>query len=68
MYTSAAVGIVHHLATNRQAFFLGHTDDISALTVDPTGAIAASGEQHRRHHPAPVYGGLQMMPTWESKL
>lgn len=68
MYTSAAVGIVHHLATNRQAFFLGHTDDISALTVDPTGAIAASGERHHHHHPASVYGGLQMMCTWKCKL
>jgi hypothetical protein len=43
VYTAAAVGVVHHLATNRQSFFQGHTDDISALTVNDAGTLAASG-------------------------
>jgi hypothetical protein len=43
LYTAAAVGVIHDIETNRQRFLLGHTDDISALAVDGTGRLAATG-------------------------
>lgn len=43
VYTAAAVGIVHDLKKEKQSFFLGHTDDISALAVDGSGMHAATG-------------------------
>lgn len=43
IYTAAAVGIVHDIKAEKQSFFLGHNDDISALAVDGQGKKAATG-------------------------
>jgi hypothetical protein len=33
IYASAALGVVHDLATNTQRYFEGHSDDITCLSV-----------------------------------
>ena len=47
-YAAAAVGIIHDIETNRQKFLRGHTDDISALAVDNSGRIAATGQMGKK--------------------
>jgi WD40 repeat protein len=44
IYSAAALGVVHDLKTNRQAFFDTHTDDISCLAVCKALRLVASGQ------------------------
>jgi len=43
VYAAAAVGVVHDVRRNKQKFLVGHTDDISAIAIDPSGQRAATG-------------------------
>lgn len=43
LYTSAALGVVHDLSHNRQAFFNMHSDDITCVAVNDDGSLAATG-------------------------
>lgn len=44
IYSSAALGIVHDLKTNTQAFFDEHTDDISCISLCRQGNLVATGQ------------------------
>ena len=44
VYATAALGVVHDLKTNKQAFFGRHTDEISCITVSSDGLLAATGQ------------------------
>ena len=44
VYASAALGVVHDLATNKQKLFAGHTNDITCITLSNSGSIAATGQ------------------------
>jgi WD40 repeat protein len=43
LYTSAALGVVHDLSTNRQSFFNLHADDVTCVTINDDGSLAATG-------------------------
>lgn len=46
IYPSAAMGVVHDLATNKQVYLDGHTDDITALTcsvLSSSSVLVATG-------------------------
>ena len=43
VFYSAAVGIVMDPVANTQRFFVHHTDDISFITLHPSGNIVATG-------------------------
>lgn len=45
VYFAAAVGVVYDKEASSQRFFLGHTDDILCLTLDPTRSLCASGQK-----------------------
>ena len=44
VYASAALGVVHDLATNQQTLFAGHDDDITCIALSNRGALAATGQ------------------------
>lgn len=44
VYSSAAVGIIHDPASNRQCFLTGHTDDIVCISVSNDGGTVATGQ------------------------
>lgn len=48
VYHTAAVGVIYDKVKHRQKFYQGHTDDIVAMAVDPTGNFVATGQQGRR--------------------
>jgi hypothetical protein len=43
-YYTAAAGVVLDTHENTQRFFLGHDDEITCLTVDPSGRYIATGQ------------------------
>lgn len=45
-FFTAGVGVVHDRTTNTQRFFLGHTDDVSAMALCPA-AVALPGAPAR---------------------
>lgn len=44
VYSSAAVGVMHDPSTNRQAFFNGHTDDITCISMSADTKVLATGQ------------------------
>lgn len=44
MYFTAGVGVVFNKEAKAQRFFVGHTDDIVSLAIDPTRTIVATGQ------------------------
>ncbi len=48
IYCSAKLAIVHDLPTNTQAFFEGHTDDVTCVALSPDGTLCATGQVSRR--------------------
>lgn len=44
VYPAAAVVVFLDLTTNKQSFFMGHTDDVSCLTKHPTLPLIASSQ------------------------
>jgi microtubule-associated protein-like 6 len=44
-YFTAGVGIIYNKEASSQRFFLGHTDDILCLALDPTRTICATGQR-----------------------
>lgn len=44
VYHVAAVGVVYDRATHTQAFFHGHTDDVTSLGIHPNRRVVASGQ------------------------
>lgn len=51
VYFSAAVGVVYNKEAQAQRFFLGHTDDILCLALDPTRTICATGQRKAKYPP-----------------
>ncbi|KAF2354174.1 WD40 repeat [Trinorchestia longiramus] len=47
VYYVAGVAIIHDLEQNKQSFFTGHDDDITSLTVNQDGSLAATGQLGR---------------------
>lgn len=53
VYFSAAVGIVHNIASNKQAFFgdgnvktaTGHNDDVESLALSPDRNLVVTGQR-----------------------
>jgi WD40 repeat protein len=58
VYTSAAIGIVHDLSTNRQVYFEEHRDDITCLAISADGRFAATG----------VIGKEAVVHIWETNI
>ena len=56
MFFVAAVVVIHNPATKAQKFFLEHTDDITAMAVDSSGSLCATGQC------ASIYDGNAMPP------
>jgi hypothetical protein len=44
VYAASALGVIHNLSTNDQVYFDGHTDEITCLSVDPSGTYVVSGQ------------------------
>jgi hypothetical protein len=44
VYSAAALGIIHDMTANTQKYFECHTDDITCLSLDPSGTYALSGQ------------------------
>ena len=44
VYASAALGVIHDLATNKQTFFAGHDDDITCICLSNSSLLAATGQ------------------------
>ena len=44
VYASAALGVIHNLATNEQTLFAGHDDDITCIGLSNNGLLAATGQ------------------------
>ena len=60
VYYTAAVGVVLSVESRAQRFFLGHTDDIHCLALDPTRTIAATGQTADR-----ALGGRPFVCVWD---
>lgn len=43
-YATAGVGVIYDPAKHEQRFYLGHDDDITCITVDPTLTLCATGQ------------------------
>ncbi len=59
VYPAAGVGVVLHPATNKQTFYLEHTDDIISLALNPNpkyGTLVATGQ----------IGNLPSINVWDA--
>ena len=48
VFYTAAVAIVHNAASNRQRFFMGHSDDITCMDVHQDGRHVVTGQQGKQ--------------------
>jgi len=44
VYPAAAVGVLYNVPKKVQKFNLSHTDDVTAIAIDPSGLVIASGQ------------------------
>ena len=44
IYASAALCVIHDMATHKQRFFRGHNDDVTCFSVSSDGLLVASGQ------------------------
>jgi len=63
IYSAAATVVVHNVVSNKQHFLVGHTEDITAITLDATRTYVATGQRD------PKGGGTNIPFTcvWEIK-
>ncbi|KAJ1627931.1 hypothetical protein T492DRAFT_579093, partial [Pavlovales sp. CCMP2436] len=59
VYFAAAVGVVFNKEASEQRFFLGHTDDILSLALDPTKTLCATGQKS-------AIGGGPYVCVWDT--
>ena len=60
VFMAAALGVVHHLATNSQTYFRGHDAELRCIALHPNGEFVASGQTVGR------CGQLPFVCVWNS--